>query len=285
MAICEKIGVGIITCNRPQFLKNLLNSIRSLNIEVDELVVVNDGKEITDVDFTDLTYIKNDKNLGVAKSKNKALNHLLEKGCEHIFLIEDDVIIKDKTVFKQYVDARKITGIQHFNYGPGTPFNRKQTIGNFDIHNRHLLEQQSEPNPKLIVEFKGCKIALYEHIAGMFSYFTREILEKGLGFMNEAYDGCWEHVCGTYDVIKAGYHPPFWAFADLANSHELLSESPDAISNSEIAKDKTEWYRKVAAGSELYKLKHGHYPNQAPQPTQSMIVESLKQIKKKYSNG
>jgi glycosyltransferase involved in cell wall biosynthesis len=281
----EKIGIGIITCDRPKYVKNLINSINKEKANIDEFIVIDDGREKTKLDNQNISIINTSGRIGVAKSKNKALKYLLEKGCTHLFLIEDDVIILDQTVFKQYINACKLTGIQHFNYGPGTPFNRKQSIKGFDIHNRELLEQTSEPNPKLIVDYKNCKIAIYEHVAGMFSYFSREILEKGLGFMNEVYDGCWEHVCGTYDVIKAGYHPPFWAFADLANSHELLTEAPDAIENSTIAKDKTEWYNKVAAGSELYKQKHGHYPNQAPQPSQDEIIRSLKEIKKNYGNG
>jgi len=278
----ERIGVGIITCNRPNLLQKLLLSLKPCIQQINEIVIVNDGHPISNIKIEYGTLIENKINQGVAKSKNKALKYLLEQGCDHIFLIEDDVIILDKSVFEQYIKARKITGIQHFNYGPGTPFNRKQNI-HFDIHNRDQLNQLAEPNPKLVIDYKECKIAIYEHVAGMFCYFTRDILVKGLGYMNEDYDGCWEHVCGTYDVIKAGYHPPFWAFADLANSHELISEAPDAIQQSSISKDKAEWIKKVQSGAELYKKKHGHYPNQAPQPTQDDIVRSLKIIKQQYA--
>jgi hypothetical protein len=83
----------------------------------------------------------------------------------------------------------------------------------------------------------------------------------------------------TYQIIKAGYHPPFWWFADLANSHELLEEAPGAIENSAIAKDKNEWNNRVLKGREIYKKKHGHYPNQPPQYTQEEVVKTLKQIK------
>ena len=37
----EKIGIGIVTCNRPDFLKKLLESIKYCNYA--ELVIVNDG--------------------------------------------------------------------------------------------------------------------------------------------------------------------------------------------------------------------------------------------------
>lgn len=276
----EKIGVGIITCNRTEYLKNLLTSIVPCHDVIDEMVVVNDGKPIADLILSKGELLDNEVNLGVAKSKNKAMKHLFDKDCDYIFIIEDDMIIKDKTIFSKYVEAYKASGIHHFNYGPGSPFNCKQTIQNPDLHNRHLLDENTEPNPKMIVDYKTCKIALYEHTVAMFSFFTRTLLEKGLGYMCEDFDNCWEHVSSTNYIIKAGYHPPFWWFADLANSHELITEAPGAIENSSIAKDKSAWMEKVMTGREIYKKKHGYYPNQPPQYTEEQVIEILKKLKK-----
>lgn len=281
----EKIGVGIVTCNRPDYLRGLLNSLKPCEEAIQELVVVNDGDPLADSDLFELEVIKgkwlqNETNLGVAKSKNKALKHLAAAKCDYFFLIEDDMLIKDPTVFLQYTEACKVSGIQHFNYGPGSPFNRKQTIQNFDLHNRHLLDEKSQPNPKLVVSYKNnIDIALYEHTVAMFSFFTKSVLQK-VGGLPEEYDRCWEHVDHTYQIIKAGFHPPFWWFADLANSHNLLEEAPGAIEKSSIAKDKNEWMERVMEGRELYKQKHGHYPNQPPIFSKEEVLESLKQIHK-----
>jgi glycosyltransferase involved in cell wall biosynthesis len=278
----SKVGVGIITCNRVDYLKTLLNSLIPCEDQIDELVVVNDGDPANSLDLSHKhsAWLDNLANIGVGKSKNKAMKHLLERGCDYIFIIEDDMVILDPTVFNKYIEAHKKSGIHHFNYGPGSPFNRKQTIQNFDLHNRHLLDQKSEPNPRLIVEYsEEVRIALYEHTVGMFSFFTKTLLEQNIGYMNEDYDQCWEHVCSTYDIIKAGYHPPFWWFADLANSHELITEAPGAIENSAIAKDRSEWMKKVMAGREIYKSKHGHYPNEAPLTTKEEVIRKIKQLK------
>jgi hypothetical protein len=114
----------------------------------------------------------------------------------------------------------------------------------------------------------------------MFSFFTKTLLKQGLGYMCEDFDNCWEHVSSTNYIIRAGYHPPFWWFADLANSHDLITEAPGAIENSSIAKDKSEWMKKVMAGREIYKTKHGYYPNQPPLYTEEQVIEVLKQLKK-----
>jgi len=278
----KKIGVGIVTCNRPIYLENLLNSIIPCEKYIHELVVVNDGKPIDHLDLPFGCWIDNPVNLGVAKTKNIAIKHLLDNECDYIFIIEDDMVILDPTVFEKYIELCNVSGIQHFNYGPGSPFNRKQTIQNFDLHNRHLLEQRSEPNPKLIIDYGNAKLSLFEHSAGMFSFFTRQIL-KEVGLLDEAYKQAWEHVSHTQQIINAGSHPPFWWFADLCDSHMYLTEAVGAIENSSIAKDTSAWMENVYRGREIYKKKHGCYPNETPLVNKDVVVSTLKEIKAKWT--
>lgn len=278
----NEIGIGIITHNRPHYLQSLLESLKFCEEKKYKIVVINDGDELDSSIFNESWYtvIKNRINIGVAMSKNKALRWIGSQGCKYFFIIEDDMLIKDPTVFEQYVNAYLVSGIHHFSYGPGSPFNREQTIQHFDLHNRELLETDTPPKSKLIVEYpKNVRIAFYEHTVAMFSFFTKEVLEK-VGGMPEDYDRCWEHVDHTYQIIKAGYHPPFWWFADLANSHELMTEAPGAINNSVIAKDKKAWMNRVMAGREIYKQRHGHYPNSPEQKSQEEVLTILKQLAK-----
>jgi len=114
----EKIGLGIVTCNRPEFVSKCIESI-DLTM-VDEKVIVNDGT--IKVDHTGFFIINNKENLGVGKSKNKLLKHLYDKGCDYIFILEDDMLILDNNVFNKYIEAHKASNIHHFNYGPGSPF-------------------------------------------------------------------------------------------------------------------------------------------------------------------
>jgi len=274
----EKIGVGVITCNRPEFLRNLINSLVPCEKSIDEFVVVNDGKLITDYNLPFGEWIDNEVNLGVGKSKNKALKYLYEKGCDYLFLIEDDMIIKDPNIFNEYINASKESGIQHFNYGPGSPFNRKQKIKDFDLHNRHLLDQHTNPNPRLIVEYKNSRIALYLHTVAMFSFFTKEVIET-VGYIDEDFYNAWEHVDHTYRIIKAGYHPPFWWFADIADSTNYLTEAPGAIDNSSIAEKTDQWHKNVYNGREIYLKKHGHYPNEPEVFSEESVIEILRTIK------
>jgi GT2 family glycosyltransferase len=269
----KKIGIGIVTCNRPHYLKKLLDSIVFCTWA--DLVIINDGDPI-DIEGYNYYIITNEENLGVGKSKNRAMKHLLDKGCDYIFIIEDDMIILDEAVFDKYIQAYEESGIHHFNYGPGSPFNRKQSIRDFDLHNRHLLDQDTEPAPKMVADYgNGCRISLFEHTVAMFSFFTREVLEQ-VGLVDEVFYNAWEHVDHTYRIIKAGYHPPFWWFADIYDSHKYLTEAPDAINNSSIANKTEQWEKNVYGGREIYKEKHGHYPNQPPFVTKDDVVKFLK---------
>ena len=84
------VGVGIITCNRPEFFKKCRESIN--HKWYDYIVVVNDGKgPLYDARAP---IIKTKGGEGVGKAKNKAIEHLLEKGCDYIILVEDDMLFK-----------------------------------------------------------------------------------------------------------------------------------------------------------------------------------------------
>ena len=277
-----KIGVGIITCNREHFLKQCLESV-PLDM-VDHIVIINDGKSLPRKYFKmavdKLDIIEHKKNTGVGKSKNDALKYLLRNNCDYIFLLEDDMIILDKSVFNRYIEAHHASGIHHFNYGPGSPFNRKQTIQHFDLHNRHLLDQHTEPNPRMIIDYDNdVKVSLFEHTVAMFSFFTKKILNK-VGLIDEDYYNAWEHVDHTYRIIKEGYHPPFWYFADIYNSHKYITEAPEAINQSSIANDDEQWKKNVYGGRELYKKKHGHYPNETPHASKGRGSLSVDQLTK-----
>lgn len=275
----DKIGLAIVTYKRQDYFERTLASLPKTSL--DNIVVINDGPAYPVEAYQGVNVIQHEVNQGVAAAKNNGIKYLLDNGCDHIFTLEDDMNILDSTCFQQYVAASKKTGIQHFNYGPGSPFNRKQTMQNFDLQNRQKLNQDSEPNPKLVIDYgDDIKIALYEHTVAMFSYFTKQVIDK-VGLIDTQFVNAWEHVDHTYQIIKAGFHPPFWWFADLANSDELMKPQDGAIDNSSIADKGNKWIENVQKGAELYRVKNGHVPVHSPKSSEAQVIEILKQIKRK----
>jgi hypothetical protein len=218
----EKIGVGIITCDRPEFFKisyeSLCHAIDGNNIEC---FIVNDGD--CDLDIIEKNYKKTEGRTGVAKAKNIALKYFIDLNYTHIFLMEDDVKITNSKVFDAYIQASKKTGIKHFNYA---------------LHGNHNLDQYGVPTIRKTVKYPNTDISidLYPNVLGAFSYYHIDTL-KDAGLMDESFYNALEHVDQTYQIIKKGYHPPFRWFADITGSSQYLSDIVPDHQQSKIRND------------------------------------------------
>jgi GT2 family glycosyltransferase len=257
------VGVGIITCDRVPFYKKCIDSVLDLDRCV--TVTVNDGKPFKNMSprYRPEKYIHNKKNIGVGRSKNKALRYLIDSGCEHIFLLEDDVYIHDKQTLEKYIHAAEVTGIKHLN---------------FCLHGEDN-KLNGKPAPKLIVDYKDVQIALYHNIYGALSYYHSSVLED-VGLMDKEYYNAMEHVDHTMQIIQAGYHPPFRWFADIANSHELIHEQDRGHSESKI-RDDEEWKSRFMDGIRRF---HDKFDINVCNPreitaTKEGVVEFLKSVK------
>jgi GT2 family glycosyltransferase len=263
----NKIGVGVITCDRQEFFEKCINSIP----EVNTLVVVNDGmpypSNIYPSKIQKLYQHTNNKSVGV--SKNEALRYLIQNGCEHLFIIEDDIIIKDSNVFSAYINAANKSGIYHFNFGYHGPAN-------------FIPSQYGVPNPRQIVNYgDGIEISFNANCVGAFSYYLKGVI-KHVGYMDERFRNAWEHVEHTYRIIKAGLHPPFWWFADISNSMNYLQELANSEVNSTIIKT-PEWIRNFQLGALWYQHKHGHIPTKTPDTPPEQVLQILNTIQTNYA--
>jgi GT2 family glycosyltransferase len=277
----NKIGLGVITCNKPD---RLTLSAPTIPLDkVDELVIINDGTPYESSIYpTGAEVIQHTKNMCVGPSKNQAMRNLLQKDCDHIFIMEDDVLIKRSDVFEAYIHAAEKSGIWHLNYALQGPANRKQDQnGPMNIQERGKLQQSSEPNPRAVIDYDGIDMAFYPNSVGAFSYFHKGVI-KAIGYHDEKFKNCWEHVEHTYRIIKAGLHPPFWWFADRADSQDYLGDVPNCIEESTIAHT-PDWIANFQSGMAWYKNKHGWTPQETPQQTPEQLLASLEQIKKNYA--
>ncbi|WP_225085067.1 glycosyltransferase family 2 protein [Pectobacterium colocasium] len=262
----KKVGVGIVTYNRPEGLSKLYNSL-PLDF-IDELVIVNDGEKHNQFDSISCNVIHNHVNLGVGKSKNIALKYLQSKKVEHFFLIEDDVFIKDKNVFETYISVSKKTGIQHLN---------------FSQHGNNNKDTNGKPIVNLKVAYEGLELPLYGFCVGAFSYYTKRCLDK-IGLMDEGYYNAMEHVDHTVSAFKAGLHPQFGYFPDIPNSWEYIGDEEWSESQSTICR-KDGYNDLRSAAVEFFKEKHGCFPIEFMEKEPSKVIDLLKVIKSKYATN
>jgi GT2 family glycosyltransferase len=261
----KKIGVGIITCNRQAFFEKCYSSVPDY---VDELIVVNDGK---DFNFSSLNsslirkdfYIHNKANKQVGECKNIAMRHLLDVGCDYVITMEDDIFLEDYFTIKNYIEASKITGIQHFNFG----FSQKENLDN-----------ELNPIYKKIVDYKKCKIVLTQNILGAFTFYTRECLQS-VGLHHKNFNkGHGDHPELTYRAYKHGFTTPFWWFADIYDSWNMIKNQSNMNSDS-LVRNQQNIMTNFNEACNTFKELHGVHMLQVPDLGEEHAINTLRALK------
>ena len=253
------IGVGIITCNRIDMYKKCRDSIQES--WYDELVTVNDGEQSIICHVGD--YIETAGGEGVGKAKNKAIKHLLEKNCDYIILVEDDMLFKGN-LFEQYIKAHKKTGIHHFMFAYHGPANKAGI-------------SKGEPVPRKVIDYGTIKIALNQHCVGAVCFYTRECLDK-VGLYDETYTNAFEHVDHSYKLAKNNYSTPYWWWADIENSLDFVEEQACSEDSSAI-RPRSDWQSNIQDAWNVFTGKHGIGPTSVPDTDIDTVIEKLKIIK------
>lgn len=154
-----KIGIGITTTPNRDIIKQTYKEWVSFLPDDAKLIIEND------VDFT-----------GVAASKNRLLAKLDD--CEHIFLVDDDVIPLIKGWELRYIDHPE----PHLMY-------------NFKLKNKPATDMQEVYRDEVTVA--------YTHTRGCFIYLRRSVLDVVGGF-DEEYGTYYEHPDLTNRIHNAG---------------------------------------------------------------------------------
>ena len=258
------IGIAIITCDREEFFKRCLSSIPF----TDRLIIINDGQPYPLQTYPEgVPVLQHTRNMGVAASKNEALRKLIDRGCEHLFLIEDDIRLLRADVFETYIKTAAASGIWHLNYA---------------LHGSYNRDSSSAPQVKNIIEYKpGISVAFYQNILGAFSYYLKGVI-KNVGYMDEGFRNAFEHVDHTYRIIKKGLHPAFWWFADIAESWNYIEDQTENYAGSKIRNEK-EFAANFQRAMSLFQYKHGTIPQNVPQISEAEVLKQLEEIQHDYA--
>ena len=254
----SNIGIGIITCNRPDFFFKCYESIPKKYL--DDIIVINDGKPF---DFISKGhFIQHETNKNVGYSKNEIMTYLLNAGYDYIFTLEDDIIIKDPDIFEKYVDASKKTNIQHFNFG---------------FSQRENLDYNFKPVYRKVIDYGDVKIVLTANILGAFTFYTRKALQT-IGLHHKSFNkGHGDHLELTYRAAKHGFTTPFWWFADIYGSWDMIENQSNFTSDSVVRNNNYE--KNFNESRVIFKQLHGCDIFQVPQSTEKEVIETLKRIK------
>lgn len=182
VSISEKIGVSITTRNRrPVLMRSLMYWEKYMT--GDTLILVDDA---SDESLSGFRTLRSDTRLGVAMSKNRGIAALMDAGCDHLFLVDDDLFPTSSEWWRPYVESPE----PHLSHQ-----SKDSAIGGDDEH--------------FSVEFP----------LGYMLYAERRVIDE-VGGMDPAF-GAWggEHVEWQRRIHEAGLTT--WMYADVRGSNEL----------------------------------------------------------------
>ena len=261
----EIVGVGIVTYNRKDSYAKLVDALKSCQA-IDYVVTVKNFE----IDYGENAPCKicNGKNgcqelasfqvnekLGIGHNKNIALKFLMEKNAQHIFIVEDDILLKDINVFTEYISTAKEFSLQHLNFCRA-----------FDgMTGNGFLK------PFATISGNIKKLDIFNRLCGDFSYFTREAIEKG-GLYDERYINALEHCEHTYRMSVLGMYTPFNAFADIADSTKYIE---DGGQHTTISHD-ADYQANVMNAVNRFCKTYGKKLSSIPRPSMQDVIEFLR---------
>lgn len=91
--------VAITTRNREKSFYDTYNSVKQFT---DNIIVVDDA---SDINYANADF-RFESRVGIPRAKNKCIELFMNTNSEHLFLLDDDVIIKDKVFFERYIESK-----------------------------------------------------------------------------------------------------------------------------------------------------------------------------------
>ncbi|EOT1756523.1 glycosyltransferase family 2 protein [Citrobacter koseri] len=192
-----RIGIAISTHNRADVFSRALTQHMKFLPAGALVVVVDDGSKPAAVVPAGVQLVRQETSLGIVASKNASLTALMDAGCEHLFLWDDD--------------AWPIADGWHLPY-----------IESPEPHLAYQFLDLAGPRKlnDLAVLYSDDKHVAYTGQRGVMLYYHRSAIERVGGFDWIYGRGMYEHSDLALRIHNAGLTT--WAYADVTGSDKLI---------------------------------------------------------------
>jgi len=186
--ISNNIGIGILSYQRPEALKNLVNSIiKHTDLQKTTVFISDDASDDPELikylgelsASNNFVIIRNEKRLGVAGNSNRLIRCLSR--FKYGMLFNDDTQVMANGWDTFYFDAMKKCKMHHFMYFQDGVYGYKRDV-NFSKNNVKLLKLEDKPHGAILA-------------------FDREMLVK-CGYFDESY--------GLYGMEHIDWSSKIW---------------------------------------------------------------------------
>ena len=196
-AISSRIGIAISTHQRADVLKRALEQHMKHLPAGALVVVVDDGSKPAAVVPHGVQLLRHETSLGIVASKNASLSALMDAGCEHIFLWDDDAWPIADNWHLPYIESPE----------PHLAYQFLDLVGQNKLNDLSVL-------------YRDDKHVAYTGQRGVMLYYHHSAIEKVGGFDPVYGRGMYEHSDLALRIHNAGLTT--WAYADVVGSAKLI---------------------------------------------------------------
>lgn len=192
-----RVGIAITTHNRHEVLKRAIEQHMKHLPSGALVVVIDDGSSPAAVVPANVKLVRHDQSLGIVASKNASLTALVDAGCEHLFLWDDDAWPIADNWHLPYIESPE----------PHLAYQFLDLAGPRKINDMTVL-------------YRDDNHIAYTGQRGVMLYYHRSAIDKVGGFDPVYGRGMYEHPDLALRIHNAGLST--WAFADVAGSEKLI---------------------------------------------------------------
>lgn len=193
----SKIGIAISTHNRHDVLSRALEHQLKFLPAGALVVVIDDGSAKPVAAPEGVRVIRHETSLGIVAAKNASLEALIDAGCEHLFLWDDDAWPIAGGWEQPYIESPEPhLAYQFQDFATGQKLN------------------------DIAVLYRDERHVAYTGQRGVMLYYHRNVIEKVGGFDPIYQRGMYEHSDLALRIHNAGLAS--WAFADVVGSEKFI---------------------------------------------------------------
>jgi glycosyltransferase involved in cell wall biosynthesis len=192
-----RIGIAISTHNRAVVLKKTIEQHLKHLPAGARIFVIDDGSVPAASVPASVQLIRHSTSMGIVAAKNTSLTALMDAGCEHLFLWDDDAFPIADDWHKPYIESPE----------PHLAYQFLDLAGPKKLKDMAVLHSDSRH-----VAYTGQR--------GVMLYYHRSAIEKVGGFDPVYGRGMYEHGDLAQRIHNAGLTS--WAFADVTGSEKLI---------------------------------------------------------------
>lgn len=267
----NETAVIIITCNRENFFNNLNASID--RDAVGKIYVVNAGDQYTQYpdDVELLLPKRNPTVVGIAK--NLGLRKAKQDGYKYLFLVEDDVVIKDNKVWEEYILTAADSGLwtAQLSYGAHGGIGGGNVNADGTAKKRLTLKYDVKSVDLYLYSFQAFTLIHADHLSS--NVYFREIYSNAAEHLDQHQTIFLKEHKGLPIMWHPDIHNSFMYIADQDSDHSssVIRKSPDFVSNFNDA-----WG--------IFKEKFGYYPQDSPKFSEGDAYKILEDIEGNFSS-